>query len=409
MRALLHERLSSVGETATQVLATAAVIGRVFDLRTVRVASGRSEDEAIEALEELVRRAIVREADRGGEPVFDFAHARLREAAYEEIGLARRRLLHRRVAEVLRSAGRQDMARLAQIAGHELAGGRDLEAADAYREAGRLARAVFANREALEHLSAALALDHPDVVGLEIAIGEVRTALGDYAGAVAALEAAAAASGDTGLPSIELRLGRVHAWRGDFQTATSHLDAALDGTTVPSERAAILVERGAVALRAGDLELASSFADQAGVLARMLDDRRVDTSVARLTGLVAHRRGDLEAARAALTESLALADAGGDADPSQAIAAQNALALVEAEQGDREAAIALLEATVVACHRLGEPHLEAAVENNLADQLHAAGRTEEAMAHLKRAVALFAEVGGGPGELEPEIWKLVSW
>ena len=117
VRALLRERLASVGETATQVLATAAVIGRTFDLGTVRVASGRSEDEAIDALEELVRRAIVREVDRGGEPVFDFGHARLRDAAYEDIGLARRRLLHRRVAEVLRSGGRQDSARLAQIAG----------------------------------------------------------------------------------------------------------------------------------------------------------------------------------------------------------------------------------------------------------------------------------------------------
>ena len=31
------------------------------------------------------------------------------------------------------------------------------------------------------------------------------------------------------------------------------------------------------------------------------------------------------------------------------------------------------------------------------------------MIHLKRAVALFAEVGGRPGAPEPEIWKLVAW
>ena len=251
VRALLHERLASVGETAAQVLAAAAVIGRTFDLPTARAASGRSEDETIDALEELVRRAIVREADRGGEAVFDFGHARLRDAAYEEIGLARRRLLHRRVAEVLRSGGRQDAARLAQIAGHELAAGRDVAAAEAFRDAGLMARAVFANREALEHLSASLALGHPDVVGLELAIGEARTAVGDYAGAIVALEAAAAASDDDGLAAIELRLGRVHARRGDAQAAASHLDAALEGTADPAGRAVILVERGAVALRAG--------------------------------------------------------------------------------------------------------------------------------------------------------------
>ena len=409
VRALLQERLASVGETATQVLAAAAVIGRTFDLGTVRVASGRSEDETIDSLEELVRRAIVREVDRGGEPVFDFGHARLRDAAYEDIGLARRRLLHRRVAEVLRSGGRQDSARLAQIAGHELAAGRDAEAAEAYRDAGRLARSVFANREALEHLSAALALGHPDVVGLELSVGEVRTALGDYAGAIAALEAAAAASDDAALPSIELRLGRVHARRGDVQTAASHLDAALEGTSASPERAAMLVERGAVALRAGDLPLARSLADDAAILATTLDDWRVDASVARLVGLVAHRAGDADAARRALGRSLELADAASGDDPGPAIAARNALALAEADDGNHAAAIALLEEAVALCRRTGEPHLEAAVENNLADQLHAAGRTEEAMPHLKRAVALFAEVGGRPGELEPEIWKLVTW
>jgi tetratricopeptide (TPR) repeat protein len=409
VRALLRQRLSRVGETATQVLATAAVIGRTFDLATVRAASGRSDDEAIDALEELVRRTIVREGDGGGEPVFDFSHARLRDAAYEDIGLARRRLLHRRVAEVLRSAGRQDAARLAQIARHELAAGRDVEAADAYREAGRLARSVFANREALEHLSAALALGHPDVVGLELAVGDVRTALGDYAGAIAALEAAAAVSDEAGLPSIELRLGRVHARRGDVQAAASHLAAALEGTLAPADRAVILVERGAVALRAGDLALATTLAQEAVAIAAALQEPHVEASVARLAGLVAHRSGDGGAARLALARSIELADAAGNHDPGPAIAARNALALVEAERGDRAAAIALLEDALAACRRTAEPHLEAAVENNLADQLHAAGRTEEAMTHLKRAVALFAEIGGRPGELEPEIWMLVAW
>jgi tetratricopeptide (TPR) repeat protein len=82
---------------------------------------------------------------------------------------------------------------------------------------------------------------------------------------------------------------------------------------------------------------------------------------------------------------------------------------VEAAAGDHETAITLLEEALAECRRTGETHLEAAVENNLADQLHAVGRADEAMDHLRRAVALFAEVGGRPGELEPEIWKLVAW
>jgi hypothetical protein len=51
---------------------------------------------------------------------------------------------------------------------------------------------------------------------------------------------------------------------------------------------------------------------------------------------------------------------------------------------------------------------EAALRNRHADLLHAAGRREEAMAELKAAVAIFADVGE-EGRLDPEIWKLSEW
>ena len=56
-----------------------------------------------------------------------------------------------------------------------------------------------------------------------------------------------------------------------------------------------------------------------------------------------------------------------------------------------------------------EGHREAALLNNLADLHHALGHGEDSMAHLKRAVALFSEVGGDEATRLPEIWKLVSW
>jgi predicted ATPase len=126
VRTLLRARLATVSETATQVLAAAAVIGRSFDVRLVEGASGRSEDETIAAVEELVRRGLVRELEAGPGTTFDFAHAKLREAAYEATSLARRRLLHRRTADLLRADGasRDDLGRLVQIATHERAAGR---------------------------------------------------------------------------------------------------------------------------------------------------------------------------------------------------------------------------------------------------------------------------------------------
>ncbi|HEY6568948.1 MAG TPA: AAA family ATPase, partial [Candidatus Limnocylindrales bacterium] len=213
VRALIRERLASVTETGSQVLAAAAAIGRSFDADLVRGSSGRSEDETVNALEELVRRGLVREIGASPGARFDFAHAKFRDAVYEGTSLARRRLLHGRTADLLRAAPgpRDDPGRLVQIAVHERAAGRDAEAAEAFREAGLRSRELYALPEASAHLETALALGHPDAAGIEVALGEVRTARGDYAGAIAALEAAAAVTDAPGLPAIELRLGRVHA------------------------------------------------------------------------------------------------------------------------------------------------------------------------------------------------------
>jgi hypothetical protein len=46
--------------------------------------------------------------------------------------------------------------------------------------------------------------------------------------------------------------------------------------------------------------------------------------------------------------------------------------------------------------------------NNLADLMHRTGRSDEAMATLELAAALFAEIGGDVGEMEPEVWMPVE-
>jgi DNA-binding SARP family transcriptional activator len=109
VRDLLHGRLEAVGETGWQLLNAAAAIGRSFDFDTVREVSGRSEEEAVAALEELTQQGLVEEVRGAGERAvaYDFGHEKLRALVYEETSLARRRLLHRRVAESLAHRARR--------------------------------------------------------------------------------------------------------------------------------------------------------------------------------------------------------------------------------------------------------------------------------------------------------------
>ena len=441
---MLRARLDSVGEVAAQVLSAAAVIGRSFDLGMVRAASGRTDDETVDGLDEAVRHGLVREIGPGvgGDVRYDFTHGRLRDVAYERLSLARRRLLHARVAEAVRASGTalgSDVDRWALIARHETDAGRSTEAAEAHRRAGHLARSVFANAEAREHLEAALALGSGAEVELHEALGEVLTLLGDYDGAIGHLEAAEALAGPADEASLEHRIGIVLARRGDWARAELRLVAALELMARgdrPGLRSRIPVERGVIACRVGDTAGAGALADAALALAGEAEDPIAVARAEDLLGIVARSRGDLEAARDHLGRALAAVDAAdatatartpsaagsaasagatastgpGDlADPGVRIAALNTLALVFADAGEPDRAIELAREALILCERQGDRHRQAALENNLADLLHATGRPAEALDHLRRAVILFAEVGGRPGELEPEIWKLVEW
>ncbi|MDQ3894287.1 MAG: tetratricopeptide repeat protein [Actinomycetota bacterium] len=384
----------------------AAVIGRSFDSETVREASGRSDDEVVTALEELTRRGLIREA---GE-TYDFSHEQVRTLVYEDTSLARRRLLHRRVAEALAAAPRGQLdpgARAHAIARHYQLAGRESEAAEYFKLAGEHAGALYANAEALAHFETALALGHPDVATLHEAIGDVKTLLGDYRGALSSYETAAAQTpGD--VAALEQKLGTLHHRRGEWELAASHLEAALAALSDGDDgwRSRLQADRSLTAHRAGDHQRALELARAALELAETVDDESALAQAHNLLGILAKSSGELTRAREHLERSLPLAERLGD--PSARVAVLNNLALLAREERDLERAVKLTESALSLCAAQGDRHREAALHNNLADLLNALGRSDEAMAHLKRAVALFAEVGE-EGAMQPEIWKLVEW
>jgi len=81
--------------------AVAAVIGREFDFTLLRRATGLAEEDTASAVEELVRRRIL----HGVGERFDFAHDRIRDAAYKDPGDLVRALARRLNAEARQLAG----------------------------------------------------------------------------------------------------------------------------------------------------------------------------------------------------------------------------------------------------------------------------------------------------------------
>lgn len=407
---LLRSRLRPLGNATRQVLDAAAILGGSADSHLMQAVSGRSSEEVAVALEELMRLELLRPIEI--EPTsFEFGHHTLREFVARELGPVRWRLLNRRTAAAMsRLPGARREALAPVIARHLQAAGEDERAAELFERAGRAARELFANRDAAAHFEAALALGHPDRAGLHEEIGDARTLLGDYSGAFSSYEAAAAACDPGDEPRIERKLGGVLLRRGDFAGADRHFLAALDGlggADEGAERSRILADRSLAAHRLGREADALGLAEDAVTSARAVGDTEALAQAHNILGILALRGGDTAGARDRLREGVELGAT--LPEPTARIAALNNLALALAANGDLEGALARAGTALDLCARQGDRHREAAIRNNLADFLHRAGRNEESMDELKRAVAIFAEIGDPLDERQAEIWKLVEW
>lgn len=419
VRDLLRSRLHTVDETGRQLLTAAAVIGRTFQFDLLHAVSGRSEEESIAALEQLLAQRLICEWDG---LVYDFYHDQLRTVVYDEISAVRRRLLHRRVADALhahaRRAGHDALSQAALLAHHRAQAGQEEAARAAYLHAAQEARRVYANAAAIHHLQSALALGADDLSGIHLQLGELYTLVGDYAAARGAYETAAAHDdavivGGARLPLIEFRLGELHHRLGNWELAAGHFSAALEqGPTGAAGggdawRSQVLASWSLAVEQQGDHDRAYALAGAALDAATVSGDDLALAQAHNMSSIIARHRGRVDAALAHARQSVALT--GLIHAPHARIAAHNSLALALAAAGQTDAAVDELQQAVALCAAQGDRHREAALHDHLADLHHAAGREVAAMAHLKQAVTIFAQIGAEDDRPNPEIWKLVEW
>jgi DNA-binding SARP family transcriptional activator/predicted ATPase len=159
VQSVLAMRLAQLSPLALAVAYVAAVIGREFSFEVLASASGEREDELVHGLDELWQRRIIREQGVAVTNSYDFSHDKLRELAYASLSPARRRLLHRRVAETYEVVyeHNHDIGS-GQIAAHYERAGLAEKAIPYYRYAAETALQIYANNEAIATLQHAAVL-----------------------------------------------------------------------------------------------------------------------------------------------------------------------------------------------------------------------------------------------------------
>ena len=170
-------------EETRDILEIASVIGREFAVNAIEAASQTSREQLIELLDHVVALDLINEVP-GAIGRYGFRHALIREALYDALAPAKRRRLHRIVAEAIRSL-KAPTEPYAEIAYHYCQGASpdDADLAIAYsRLAARTAEKQLAYEEAAHHLRNAVDALALKRGGDELLRGELLCELGEGQG-----------------------------------------------------------------------------------------------------------------------------------------------------------------------------------------------------------------------------------
>ena len=168
VRAVLQARLEQLSPQAAALAQLLASVGRACRVDTLVEASREDEEHVVACLDELWQRHVIQEVGVG---VYDFTHDHIRTVAYQAISPARRRLLHRRIAEALQTLYVTNLTPIvAELGFHLEQAGLIEQAVSAYCRAAEAAQRLFAYDEVVNFLERALAAlrMHPDSATLPL-------------------------------------------------------------------------------------------------------------------------------------------------------------------------------------------------------------------------------------------------
>lgn len=439
VRDLIAGHLELLGPRARQLAVVAAVAGGQCEFALLARAAGLPERSAAAALDELVRRRVLRAS---GEH-FEFVHERIRHVLDESLLAPARRLAHLGLAEAYEALYGADAAQVCDRLAYHYSRGECTDKAVAYlaRLAERAARAG-----AHEHALAALdeALDHlarrpsPNAARrrFELVFRKSRSALllGRLEEVVAMLSAQQAyvdGAGDARTAGpYYVRLAATFSYLGDYARSAEHSTRALaeagacgDGSTLGKAhsilalhhfwaRPALGVRHGrqAVDLLAGAndawwlgqaawilglnlsyqgrLDEGLAMQARAAAIGAAMADRRLQCSAAWATGFIRTLAGELDGAVTACRAATDLAP-----DPMARMVSRGMLALAHVERREADEAIALLDPAIAETGRFRIPRLHGLYLGFRAEAALLLGEAAEALVLAERGAALTRDSG----------------
>ncbi|HXT37213.1 MAG TPA: tetratricopeptide repeat protein, partial [Chloroflexota bacterium] len=334
---------------------------------------------------------------------YEFTHPLIHQAAYQSLGTARRRALHRHAAVVLQRRGFP----AGTLAEHFRQGEQWAEALQLFTRAADEAAEIHAVQSAIGYLERAIEAaeavparpedrDPNRLAGLLERLGDLRDLDGDWQGALNAYERALPFVADQpetgGQARVRCKIGDIRGRGRDSDLALAAYEAAGGPESPAPIRAAILLGRARIAyVRASYAEAAALAAAARDLLKAGPPDIELEARSINALGNAAQGQGDLERAAAWFNQGIREATVNGQARWLSHF--QHHLARVVWAQGDLAAAEQhLLDALTLAEH-MGDQHTQANCRRTLGVLAAVRGLNDQATAWYEQSLAIAERSG----------------
>jgi tetratricopeptide (TPR) repeat protein len=319
--------------------------------------------------------------------------------AYQAQLKSDRRHMHAAVGAALESLFADRLETLVgELAFHFANSDDDAQAVHYLVAAGDRARALFANREALELYEQALprVADDAHSAALLERVGTIQARVSQYDAAVAAFRQAIERSPAADGPDVARlfrAIGTALIWKGAYAEATHAFDlgvAALHGQQ-DAEAASLATAIGHLHYRSANYPAAREALSGAIELSVACGAVAVTAEATRLLGTMLSTAGDLDTAMLVTRQSVVLyeqlEDLAGLAD------VRSNLGIIHRRRGDFAAALDAYATSIQLSERIGDQWGVATAHNNIGEVLSSRGEYHAAVDSYRRAFDTFESIG----------------
>jgi tetratricopeptide (TPR) repeat protein/transcriptional regulator with XRE-family HTH domain len=396
----IRQRVAGLPDAAQALLGVAAVAGRVAPRALLLAAAKQPEPAVLAGLDAACRAQLLEETEADA---YRFAHDVIREVVEADLGLARRAVLHRRVAMALEQ--RPGAPPVEALAYHWARGGEDERAVPYLEQAGDQAQFQRAHAAAEGYYRDLVAcldrLGHTEEAASACEkLGAVLTMLSRYAEALAVLERAAGtyrAAGDwERVAQVTAQIGRLH---GEMAMPEQGIQL------VQPLVAQLVVQGPSPGLAALYLALADLFdwgsrysekaaaAERAAAVARALRDDGLLAMAEGVRGSALETMGHIEEGLRVLQEALRLREATGELISPSDIDLLQYTATASLERGRFAEGLRYMERALGVSEQLGDPRLIAWMLGRCSHTRLLTGDWERARTDTARAAGIDRQLG----------------